>query len=214
MGAGMAVMRLSRSLQAGLLALSMVAACGNSNAGLVAGLMGGSAVDLNSVPRAKIEAFGTPILRATVPARGVDVLLSMRETRGDVTTWEAAEGITFTFRNGVLIETRGLGPDLMSASGPGSGQIAAGSSARRSYFYLWDDDVTQRRDYACTAESRGAESVTIYGHVRQTRHVAEVCQRDLGRITNDFWFEGGQIRQSRQWISPDAGYALFSRVVD
>ena len=213
MGAGVAVEHRARIAGAAM-ALALMAACGNGTSGLVAGLMGGGAVDLNAVSRGKIEAFGTPILRATVPALGVDVLLSIRETRGDVVTWEAAEGITFTFRAGVLIETRGLGPDLMSASAPSGGQIAAGSGFNRSYYYLWDDDRTQRRSYACTPESRGAEAVTIYGRTHQTRRVAEVCQSAEGRISNDFWFESGAIRQSRQWVSPDAGYATFARVVD
>jgi Group 4 capsule polysaccharide lipoprotein gfcB, YjbF len=181
---------------------------------LVAGLRGNQGIDLGSVSRAKIEKFGTPILRATVASRGLDLLLSPRDVRGDVVTWESAEGITFAFRNGVLIESRGLGADLMSSSVPSPEKIANGASYSRSYFYVADDDQNQRRDYACSPEARGPEAVMIYGKTHQTRHVAEPCLRDVGRITNDFWLEGGTIRKSRQWVSPDIGYVEFSRVVD
>lgn len=90
-----------------------------------------------------MQAVGTPIMRATVPARGVDVLLSIREKKGNFVTWEAAEGYTFTFRDGILIETPGLGPDLMSASAPSPSAIASGTVSAQSYFFLGDSDVTQ-----------------------------------------------------------------------
>ena len=54
----------------------------------------------------------------------------------------------------------------------------------------------------------------IFGRTHQTRQVAEVCQRSQGKITNQFWFEGSTLRQSQQWISPSAGYAVFARVID
>ena len=124
------------------LSLTGLAACG---------MMGKPAqrVDLNSVSREKMQAFGTPIMRATVPARGVDVLLSIREQKGNVVTWEAAGGYTFTFRDDILIETRGLGPDLMSAHAPLAESIAAGTVAARNYYFLGDNDATVRRNYSC-----------------------------------------------------------------
>ena len=206
MGPDMAVMRGYARLAMAVLAamtLATLAACGK-----------GAVVDLNAASRSKIEALNIPILRATVPARGIDVLLSIREQKGNVVTWEAAGGYTFTFRDDVLIETRGLGPDLMSASAPSSAGIAAGSVAARSYFFLGDDDVTQRRDYRCTPQTVGAEAVTIYGRTHQTQHVTELCLRSQGKVTNQFWFERGKLRQSRQFVSPSAGYALFARVTD
>ncbi len=92
MGPGMALnLRLSGLLCALALA-GVLGACGNVLA--ISGLAGGAgnqAIDLNSVSRQKIEAFGTPILRATLPARAMDLLMSPRNAKGDVTTWEAAE---------------------------------------------------------------------------------------------------------------------------
>lgn len=205
-------MALIRSvLSSALLALALLSGCGGLAA--VAGLGGGTAVNLDKVPREKLEAFGTPIMRATIPLLGIDTLLSPRDRKGDVVTWESADGYTFTFRSGVLVETRGLGPDLMSASAPGPGQIAAGGATRRSYFYTWENDASQRRDYACTSATEGQEAVAVYGRQHSTRHVVETCLREGGRLTNEFWFEGGTIRQSRQWISPLAGSGRFVLVI-
>ncbi len=215
MGPGMALNRTGFRIFAASALLGLLAACGNGPA--ISGLMGGAGnqgVDLNALSRQKIEAFGTPILRATLPARGTDLLMSVRDTRGDVATWEAAEGITFAFRNGILIESRGLGADLMSSAAPAPSQILGGGPYTRTYFFVADDDQNQRRDYTCTTELVGAESVTVYGKAHQTRHVRETCLRDAGRIANDFWFEGGTLRKSRQWVGPDVGYADYVRVVD
>lgn len=195
---------------------ALLSACGSGSpiAGAMAGLSGNQGVDLNRVPREKIEAFNTPILRATFPSLGQDLLLSIRDTNGGVETWEAAEGITLTFRDGVLIETRGLGADLMSSSGPSGGQIAAGTGHERNYWYASDEDRNDRRTYACTTATVGAETITLYGREHQTRHVTETCLRDGGKITNEYWFEGSRLRQSKQWVSPLTSYAVFSRVVD
>jgi Group 4 capsule polysaccharide lipoprotein gfcB, YjbF len=204
------------SAVAGVLALGLLAACGNGAglAGAVAGLRGNQAVDLDSVSRSKIEAFGTPILRAKVPGLGLDLLMSIRDTKGDVVTWEAAEGITFAFRNGVLIESRGLGPELMSAAVPSPGQLVSSGSYPRTYYFVSEEETNERRPYTCTPSAAGPETVTVYGKEHRTRLIREECLRDLGKITNEYWFEGKVLRQSRQWISPRAGYAEFSRVID
>lgn len=215
MGPGMAL-NLRRSGLWGALALAgVLSGCGNVLA--ISGLAGGAGnqgIDLNSVSRQKIEAFGTPILRATLPARAMDLLMSPRNAKGDVTTWEAAEGITLAFRNGILIETRGLGPDLMSAAVPSPSQILGGGSYSRTYFFVAEDDQNQRRDYVCSAETVGAETIVIHGKQHRTRHLRETCTRDVGRITNEFWFEGNVLRKSRQWVAPDVGHVETSRVVD
>lgn len=216
MGPGMALK--SRLFIRGIVVLSLsgfMAACGSvvAMSGLV-GAGGNQGIELDSVPRQKIESFGTPILRATLPASGLDLLMSPRDSRGGVTTWEAAEGITFAFRDGMLIESRGLGADLMSAAAPSAAQVRGGGPYQRTYFFVADDDRNERRDYTCTTELIGVETITIYGKAHQTRHMRESCVRDVGRIANDYWFEGGTLRKSRQWVARDAGYAEFALVVE
>ena len=209
MGPGMA---LTRSiLTPAALALALLAGCG----AVLPGLGGGKApaVGTGSITRERLESYGVPIMRATVPGLGIDTLLSPRDSTGDVTTWQSAEGFTFSFRDGVLIETRGLGPDLMSASGPTGRQIVARSNTGRSYFYTWENDANQRRDYRCTVAGGTAESIEIYGRSHGTQLLTETCQNDTSRLGNKFWIEGQTIRKSQQWISPKAGFGIFILVV-
>lgn len=175
---------------------------------------GGELAPIGRVSRADIEKSGQPVMRLKVPSRGIDTFLTIRDRRGDVVNWFSADGMLFTFRGDVLIETRGLGADLMSSAAPGAGQIAGGGPYRRAYFFVDDDDQTGRRDYTCRTGTEGSEQLVIYGRAHATRKVSETCEREVGRITNHYWLEGGKIRKSREWISPGIGQIEFERVVD
>lgn len=210
------------SVTAGLLcaAALVLSSCGSGGGigPLLKGALGGNAAnaprDAATIPRAEIEQAGVPILRVKVPSRGLDMLLAERDRRGDLVTWAAGDGSTFTFRKGVLIETRGLGADLMSSAAPTADRIAAGGSYQRSYFYIGPDETMQRRDYTCTAEVVGNESVAIYGLAYPTRHIVERCERPEGFITNDFWLHGANPRKSEQWVSEAIGSIQVEQVTD
>lgn len=175
---------------------------------------GGQLAPIGNVSRADIEKSREPVMKLRVPSRGIETFLTIRDRRGDVVQWFSADGMLFSFRGDVLIETRGLGADLMSSAAPQSGQIAAGGGYRRSYFFMDADDQTGRRDYTCATSTDGSEAVTIYGRSHSTRKVSETCERDGGRLTNHYWLEGGKVRKSREWVSPGIGQIEFERVVD
>jgi hypothetical protein len=163
--------------------------------------------------RAKLEAGGKPVLLVAAAALGRTALLTVRDTKGDVLTW-SADGATFSQRGGVLIQTRGLGADLMSAEAPSVGQLRSGASYQRIYYFLGPDDQGTRRTYDCTSSVVGPESIEIMARRHATTHVTEVCERPLGKVTNDYWIEGTTIRQSRQFVSSGVGYVEFQRVID
>lgn len=169
---------------------------------------------IGKVSRADIAKSGQPVMKLTVPSRGIETFLTIRDRRGDVVNWMAADGTLFSFRNDVLIETRGLGADLMSSAAPSAGQILGGQPHRRTYFFVDDDDQTGRRDYSCQMSQQGSEPLVIYGRSYNASKLAETCERDIGRITNYYWVEGGKIRKSREWVSRGIGQIEFERVID
>ncbi|WP_283177131.1 YjbF family lipoprotein [Gemmobacter sp. 24YEA27] len=181
---------------------------------LTGGEAGGQLAPIGNVSRAAIEKSGGPVMKLRVPSRGIETFLTIRDRRGDVTQWFSADGMLFSFRGDILIETRGLGADLMSSAAPQAGQIASGGAYRRSYFYMDADDQTGRRDYNCVTTTDGSETVTIYGRGHSTRKISETCEREGGRLTNHYWLEGGKVRKSREWVSPGIGQIEFERVVD
>lgn len=225
---------MSSRLLAGALALAMLAACGNdrgepSPLGAAVGTLavatvskvkarraGGGAVQAAApVTRADIEKYGIPILRAVIASRGADALVTITDDKGEVVTWSTTDGTSFSLRNGILIQTRGLGPDLMSAQVPTVAMLSQpGGTHQRLYFFLGQEDQTTRRTYDCTVEVKGRTTIEIFSRSHAVTHVTETCTRPQGKITNEFWIEGSSVRKSRQWASGLTGYIDFERVVD
>jgi hypothetical protein len=233
MGTRVAVILLRRLCAAGAV-IALLAGCGNERAGgsalgttigivakasiaRVQAMRGGGQQAPKAAPvtRADIEKFGVPILRAVIATRGADALLTPSDVKGDVVTWTTSDGTTFTFRQGVLIQTRGLGPDLMSAEAPTVAQLLTdGGTHPRQYFFLGADDGTTRRGYDCTVAIKGRETIEIFDRAHQVTRVSETCARPQGSITNEFWIEGQTVRKSRQLLSGGIGFVDFELVVD
>ncbi|MCB6178035.1 YjbF family lipoprotein [Rhodobacter sp. Har01] len=231
MGHVLAVKRLAPCGLAAVLAVTL-AGCGAGSGGAGKGpvakvmataqqMVGGrkarapAAAGPKTLSEAEIAASDTPLMQVRIAARGIDTWLTPRESNGAVTTWTTSGGTTFTFRNGLLIETRGLGSDLMSAAAPDPAQLAkTGTVYRRAWYVTGPDGDFEQRVYVCTTESLGPEDLKIAGQPRRALHLRETCQRDAGKLTSDYWLEGPIVRKSRQWASPGAGYAEFEAVKD
>jgi hypothetical protein len=236
MGAGVAVTITAR-LATGFVALSLLASCGSfggvqtSPFFTVAGEVakdavanvqekskkkGGKKKGAKSLTRQDLEKSGTPILRVAIPSRKSDTLLTIADNKGDVVTWATKDGTTFSLRNGVVIQTRGLGPDLMSSEVPSvSALLRDGGTHERLYFFLGPDDRMGRRTYDCTVSVVGKETIEIFDKKHDVTRVTETCTRPQGsKITNDFWIEGQTVRQSQQWVSGPVGVVVFQRVID
>lgn len=233
MGSGVAVTAVGR-LAAGLTALALVVGCGNEKAepnpiGAMVGTVAKATVSRVTgrkaeaqpaqaaapVTREAIEAYGMAILRVTIPTRGADALVTVTDQKGGVVTWSTTDGTTFTFRDGVLIQTRGLGADLMSADAPSLQQLTTdGATYQRVYFFLGADDATTRRTYDCAVKVVGIETIEVFQKAHRATRVAEVCARQGGTITNEYWVEGGTVRKSKQLTSGAIGFIETERVVD
>ena len=167
--------------------------------------------------RAELAKAGKPVLLVSSKTLGQTGFLSVSDSKADVLTWRTPDGVTFSQQGGVLIQTRGLGADLMSAQAPSVRQLLqAGTPYQRIYYFLGPDDQGTRRTYDCTTSLGGRESIEVLGRSHATTRVTETCTRSAGggKLTNEFWIEGSMIRQSRQWVSSGIGFVDFARVID
>lgn len=141
-------------------------------------------------------------MRATLFKTGQTLILTQRDRRGAVTTWSSAEGHLFSFRDGVLIETRGLGADLMSSDGPSLSQIIHGSPSEhmRRYFYVDRNDQIGRSEMRCSQTHDSA------GEIRET------CRDSQREIRNIYSLQGHDAARTREWVSPFFGYVQFERI--
>lgn len=227
-----------KSSLAGLFCLALLAGCGNDRApNPLAAAVGAAAKTgmaklkgkSDAAPanpaqapspqdlRAELAKAGQPILLVSSKTLGQTGFLGVSDAKGGVLTWATPDGATFTQRDGVLIQTRGLGFDLMSAQAPSVDQLLrTGTPYERVYFFLGPDDQGTRRTYTCVTSPVGRESIDVLARSHATTHVTETCTRSSGggKVTNEFWIEGTTIRQSRQWVSAGLGYVDFARVID
>jgi hypothetical protein len=230
LGKGLAV-KVSSRLVALAAALAVLAACGNdkgagnpvaaavgqmAKATLAKGKKGAAAAPQAAAPagRKELEAFGKPIMRVQSKALGQDAFLTIADAKENVVTWTAQGQANFSLRDGVLIQTRGLVSDLMSAQAPTLAQLKSGASYERVYYFLGPDDIGTRRTYDCSAAIVGRETIEVVGKSHATTHVTETCTRQNGKVTNDYWIEGNTVRKSRQWASNTIVYLEFEKVID
>lgn len=166
--------------------------------------------------RAALARVVTPVDLVTLERAGVSGLIARIGTNGGVETWSSADDRTVSFRNGLLVATRGLGADLMSADVPPLSRIAAGQGSHgRTHVTLSGDEQPIRATYSCVLTTIGPETVVIVERSMTLRHVQETCAGRGESFVNDYWFDGrGILWQSRQWAGRDLGHLRIQRLRD
>lgn len=215
------------SLLMAALMCGTLTACGNqTEISPVLGAMAGAAKGLTQkkkgaaapaeVTRADLAKLNVPVIKGELKTGNATFYLVPIAVKGDIQTWSTSDKLTVTFRNGVLAETRGFGPDIMQSSGPTLAQLRSGASNyRRSYVYLDGGDQLRRVSYDCTARSAGPATVTVVGLQHSTTHVVESCTANGVDFTNDYWFEAsGKLRKSKELMVSGWGHLELARVID
>ena len=196
-------MSMHRAIAATLIGV-LLSGCASSFVKSGLNRLGGPATTATSVP-----AAGAPQVWVTLRSKGIKFSMAKLASDGAVVVWAAKDGSQMALRDGVLINTRGFGWDMMSADAPSLATLAKLGSHKRVYYDLDGTDTMRTHNFDCKAES---------GPVTDTpfkRHIVEHCVGDLGTIENDFWLDSsGHIAQSRQWVSQGVGYAAIEKKVD
>ena len=166
--------------------------------------------------RQALEKDGQPILLVSVKRLKFIGLMAPYGENGNVRTWATEQYVSVSTRDGILVASRGFGPDLMSASAPSLAQIAAGRGTfHRRYYYLDGADQTQFYDYDCSLAKRGGETITILGKPYMASRITESCSGPAGSFTNDYLFDASQkLRQSSQFLVPGVDDLILQRVID
>jgi len=168
------------------------------------------------ITRADLAALKVPVIQGEMKSGNSTFYLVPIARQGAAETWGTSDDLTVTFRNGVLAETRGFGPDIMESTVPSLSQLQSGQGThRRSYVYLDGGDQLRRFDYDCSIQNAGAETITVVGQQHSTRHVVENCTGKWASFTNEYWFESsGKLRKSKELLVPEWGYLDLARVID
>ena len=169
-----------------------------------------------TLTRAQLDAIPGPLLFVEVEERGAGALLRPIAQNGVVTTWEAADGVTVALQRGVLVATRGLGFDLMSADvGAVRAAIArgGGSDYPRLMSYLDGENQIVFRAFRCVMTTAGREAIDSFGLARATTRLDETCYSLADPVVNTYWTGAdGTIWRARQWVGAEAGHIVTETV--
>lgn len=166
--------------------------------------------------RAGLQKQGQPLILASNASLKFGTLLAPFGGSNGVETWSSTGYQTISLRDGMMVATRGFGPDLMSSVLPSTATIAAaqGTTIRR-YSYLDGADKPQTLDFTCQLASAPPESIEVMAKPYATRKVTEACSGPHGSFTNEYWFDHGtNLRQSKQFFAPRLNNMFMQRVID
>lgn len=202
-----------------ILALLAVSGCGNDpetsqGTALAKGFLAkakSAAPAQTPLTRAVLDQVETPVMVARLETRQVFALIAKIEDNGAVETWSTLDDITISQSDGVIVATRGLGGDLMSARVPAVFALRNdGGRHDRMHSFLDGEDQPVQRRFTCSVSALGAETIEIVEVKFSTRHFVENCSGEGVAFRNDHWFDAdGTLRKSRQWIGEDVGYLVL-----
>ena len=179
---------------------------------------GGQALDASATAtlRAALEKSGQPIYAVAVGDLGYANLMAPYGQNSNVQTWASTSYETVSMRDGMVVATRGFGPDMMTSVAPAVAQVAhASGSFQRSYYYLDGADQRTVETYDCSFAPAGSETVVVLGKPYATRKVIETCTGSDSPFDNAYWFDGsGKLRQSDQRLAPGLKDMRLQRVID
>lgn len=222
----------------GLAAAILLSACTNDpqrqgdfalllgfGAALVAPLQTGPRTEAAASTPQTVSAFldrlpaGVPVARVELPQFQQSAFAIESGRNRGTRTFTSFTGQSMTLRSGVLIATRGLSADLMSASTDGAERLIAArrsGSAARVYRFLDGNDDEVDFPATCTTASEGASSVTLVTGARfSTTRMRETCQAGDTTFRNTYWVTGaGRIVKSEQWVSERIGMVRIEHVRD
>lgn len=204
----------------GVIAFGALTACGPLSEGSLgadlakgqlAKLTGDAPAPAPSAPAADIaNAAPGDILLVTILNRNAVAPLTKIAENGGTVTWISPGQISMTLKGGILIATRGLYEDLMGAdvNGVRAALAAGGGTATRTHSLLDSEDHIQLSEVTCTITSVGSDTIAAATGTREAIKYSEACAGPAFIFTNTYWLDapGGNIVQSRQAVSPTAGF--------
>ncbi|PTV97711.1 group 4 capsule polysaccharide lipoprotein GfcB/YjbF [Rhodobacter aestuarii] len=173
---------------------------------------GVTAPDPEAMAREALALNQGPLLFSTRENAGTGpAVLGMIGENGPMRTYATPQMQTLMLRNGLVVGTRGLGHDMMSAE---VDEVATLIHARRAgtgarVIRLLDGLGTERPlPLTCTvAPAQTGAKYSFAGRDWNGTVMAEHCTGQGFDFTNSYLVtSSGQIATSRQWVTPELGY--------
>jgi len=161
--------------------------------------------------RESLKGITRPLMFAHLEKPSAYASLSLIGDSQNVKTFQTVDNVSLSVREGVVLASRGLAGDLISADVTGTvNAVKTATSSGYSRIMRWLDgeDQTVTLEFICSMRKTGAEKVVILGAGFSTIHLKEKCESGKTIYENDYWraLDSSLIWQSRQWLGPRNGY--------
>lgn len=197
-------------------ALTLLAACGNdpesfavarATQAIVTAKVAPEDAEPLTLTRASLANVVSPVQLVSIDKRNQKALVAEVAQNNGVTTWSSVDKVTVSLRDGVVVATRGLGDDLMAATGQRpNARSSADENYTRTYTLLNGLDQASYVKVVCSVRINERQVVDIVEIRYSVRELVETCKGTDVSFDNSYWIEdSGHIRKSRQWISPEVG---------
>lgn len=172
--------------------------------------------DLSAISTKALRDSDGALAQLKFPSTGAAAVVRIIESNGRHDTW-SAWGITdrrsVTTKDGIIVATRAVAPDLMSADADGVLRLVRhrkDGTAQYTQRYLDGDHAIIEAKSTCVV-SRGYDKTVAFGEID-----APVVQMFSSCVSADRQFvdlflvtRAGRIVQSRQWVGPGLGFAVM-----
>jgi hypothetical protein len=174
---------------------------------------------LDSLTRAQLKAFSGPLIFAHLEVSNAYASLSAVGQNGGATTYMTGDDVSLTFRDGILIASRGLGGDLLSSdvsSLPPALKQQETRKHKRVHRYLDAEDHILTMSFDCLVEQSGIAVVQFVERSYHTKAFKERCTGGTITFDNTYWVgvSDNKIVSSRQWVSGPIGYVDLWVLID
>lgn len=203
-------------------ALGLLAACSSATErSPILGVVGRFVPVVNAIPGVAAEPVAVPgftpeeiganpaayvVLHAPLFGDPVPARLISQSVTGQ--TFQAQTGFTASYRDGLLVATRGLGEDLLASTAQGTREAiaAGGGTSVHVRDRIGDLDQIISEQFQCVVESAGVEDVPLPTGAVSAQKFTEVCRSNRLQFTNTYWMRGGEMIASAQFVSELATY--------
>ncbi len=157
---------------------------------------------------ARIAAIDVPMILVEAPGVGVAATLLQVGRNGDVSTWQTRDGVQLSLLDGVIVASRGLGHDVMSAdvSGVQRALVRRGGAYQRVWSEPDGDFGLVYHTQDCVLAVSGRRSNDGPTGPATVLRMVETCDGPDGGIRSIYDIgPDGFIWGSQQWLTPEIG---------
>ena len=161
--------------------------------------------------REAIDKAGIPLILVDIPSRQQSGTMTRLQAPTNGEHWIGADGSSLRFVNGSLIESRGMGHDLIKAT-----PAMLSGESKVIHTRRWHSDGLNQEivvSVDCNVESFGQQIIDNIGKQYNSRLFTETCVSKNHSFVNKYWItQDGVVSKSVQWHGPDVGFMTILRL--